>query len=388
MRLAPSGSATKLVEILEGSTRLIVPGASVDNPSPPRTPIFFNQAASINRDVSVVIAEAVGGATFCDSMAGAGARGLRVAKEARTSKEVTLVDINERSVDAARRSAHLNGIQDKCEFKVGDASSVLASRYGRDMKFEMVDLDPFGSPVRHLCAAVSAVKDGGVLSVTATDTAVLCGVYPATARRRYGAVPMNNGFHHETAVRILLNSVRKAAGPLDIGISPVAAHATRHYLRVYVKLEHGAARADSSLKKEGYLVSCPHCGEVSASASITSSCDSCGRKARFAGPLWLGPLSDPSTLRRSASLAEERKYVEATRILSSLGGIDGFPPWSYSIEDSCSKLGVASVSEGKVMAFLSGLGYRAVRQPFETRGLKTTAPVRAIEDAVRSLSRT
>ena len=379
-------SATKLVETVEGRTRLVVPEPSLGSPLPPRSPIFFNQAASVNRDVSVAIAEAVGGATFCDSMAGAGARGLRVANEVRASKEVMLVDINNESVDAARRSASLNGVKSKCEFRVGDTSSVLASRYGRDMKFEAVDLDPFGSPIRHLCAAVSAIKDGGVLSITATDTAVLCGVYPATARRRYGAVPMNNSFHHETAIRILLNSVRKAAAPLDIGTSPVAAHATRHYLRAYVRLEYGAARADSSLKREGYLVACPQCGEVSASASERSSCGSCGKRARFAGPLWLGPLSDSSTLRRSASVAEGRGFVEAARILSSLGGVDGFPPWSYNIEETCSRLGVASVSEGRVTALLSGSGYMTMRQPLETKGMKTTAPIRAIEDAVRSLS--
>lgn len=41
--------------------------------------------------------------------------------------------------------------------------------------FDVVDLDPYGTPSQLLEPAVEAVADGGLLCVTATDTAVLCG---------------------------------------------------------------------------------------------------------------------------------------------------------------------------------------------------------------------
>ena len=40
--------------------------------------------------------------------------------------------------------------------------------------YEVVDLDPYGSPTQFLDSAVQAVADGGMLCVTATDMAGKC----------------------------------------------------------------------------------------------------------------------------------------------------------------------------------------------------------------------
>ncbi len=42
-------------------------------------------------------------------------------------------------------------------------------------RFDVVDLDPYGAPVTFLDGAVQSVADGGLLLVTCTDMAVLCG---------------------------------------------------------------------------------------------------------------------------------------------------------------------------------------------------------------------
>eukprot|EP00878_Enallax_costatus_P042476 GHUV01049846.1.p2 GENE.GHUV01049846.1~~GHUV01049846.1.p2 ORF type:complete len:105 (+),score=24.09 GHUV01049846.1:1275-1589(+) len=41
--------------------------------------------------------------------------------------------------------------------------------------YDAIDLDPYGTPVQFLDSAVQAVSEGGLLAVTATDMAVLCG---------------------------------------------------------------------------------------------------------------------------------------------------------------------------------------------------------------------
>lgn len=41
--------------------------------------------------------------------------------------------------------------------------------------FDVVDLDPYGTPAMFLDSAMQSVKDGGLMLVTATDMAVLCG---------------------------------------------------------------------------------------------------------------------------------------------------------------------------------------------------------------------
>ena len=42
-------------------------------------------------------------------------------------------------------------------------------------RFDVVDLDPYGSPATFLDGAVQSICDGGLLLVTCTDMAVLCG---------------------------------------------------------------------------------------------------------------------------------------------------------------------------------------------------------------------
>ena len=361
----------------------MVPAASLEESPPPTAPVFFNPAASLNRDVSVAVVAATGGATFCDSMAGVGARGIRVANEVRRVSALTLVDFNGDALKLARRSASLNGIARKCVFSNSESSAYLYSRYGSERRFDYVDVDPFGTPIRQLQAALSATADGGVLSVTATDTAVLCGVYPKVSLRRYGAASLNNRFNHESGIRILLGAIVREGASLDVGVEPVAAHSTRHYLRVYARVQAGASRADLSLAGIGWVVWCQHCGHVRSSSVKEQACERCGKKARSAGPLWLGRLCDDEVVHGSRERAARLGLSSASDLLGSLEGVDSFPPWSFDIDEICSSLKVPTVGEEGVYSGLAGKGFKAMRTPFEKTGLKTNAPYADVVAAVR-----
>ena len=370
----------------EGGTKLLVPSESIEREVPPISPVFFNPAASVNRDVSVAITEAAAGASFCDGLAGIGARGLRIAKEVSREMDVTLVDFNGDALKVAKKAARANGVLRQCTFICEEARTFLNSRYGRGERFDFVDIDPFGSPSPFLQAMVAATAGGGVVSATATDTAALCGVYPLVSRRRYGATSLNNSFHHETGARILLNAIRRHAAATDRGVVPIAAHSTKHYIRVYARIEDGAKRADEALDCEGYVTVCSKCSHAAAAAFPGDACDRCGGGLRWAGPLWVGTLTDRDVLGRAKEAAIRRGFREAARTLDSLSSVNSFPPWSFSLEEICSRLGVATVSGAKVGTFLRDAGFASGRQPFEKTGLKTDAPYSAVVDAVRSLT--
>ncbi|MBI3840880.1 MAG: hypothetical protein HY297_02835 [Thaumarchaeota archaeon] len=378
----------RYVETLEGRTRLIVPEASLGAEAPPTSPVFFNPAAALNRDVSVAVAAATGGRTFCDALAGVGSRGVRVANEVNEVEAATLVDFNREAIGLARRAARLNRVLGRCRFVAGESGSFLLSRFGSREKFDGVDVDPFGSPIRHVQAAVSAVSRGGVVSFTATDTAALCGVYPAAARRRYGAEPLNNHFHHETGVRILMNAVSRVAARLEVGVMPVLAHSSRHYIRVFVRVEPGASRADAALGKEGYVAWCRACGHVSEAGEPKSQCQNCGKWLKHAGPLWLGNLTDEGLLRAASVAADRRGLLEASALLRELDGVDSFPPWAFSLEGISSTLKVPTVPRDLVVAFLEEKGYVCGHQPFEKTGIKTDAPYGDVLEAAREAGRT
>ncbi|MDA4119093.1 MAG: hypothetical protein OK436_00720 [Thaumarchaeota archaeon] len=374
----------RFVKHVEGRTKLIVPKRSLAEDPPPTSPVFFNPAASLNRDISVAVTSGSGGTTFCDSLAGVGARGLRVAKEVERIERVAMVDFNSKALRLAQKAAVLNNVKRKCEFSISETCSYLYSRFGRDQKFDYVDVDPFGTPVRQLQAALSATEDDGILSITATDTAVLCGVYPKVSLRRYGAYPLNNNFHHETAVRILIGALARLGGPLDTGIESLVAHSTRHYLRVFVRVKVGASKADSALGQLGYVALCRACGHLSQSPDIQQSCDECGEGVKNAGPLWLGSLVDDRLAVAAEKAAKKAGLNDAADVLISLAGVDGYPPWSYSIDEMCSLLKVPTVSESEVRRRLEGSGFRTFSQPFELTGLKSDADFEEVKNAVRS----
>ena len=64
-------------------------------------------------------------------------------------------------------------------------------------RFDVIDIDPYGAPSIFLDAAVQAVKEGGLLCVTATDMPVLCGQYPETCFAKYGATSITGPNCHE-----------------------------------------------------------------------------------------------------------------------------------------------------------------------------------------------
>ena len=377
----------KFARHLEGETALLVPMESVTADPPPTSPVFFNPAASLNRDITVALTAAGGGRTFCDSTAGVGARGVRVAKEVERISSVTLVDFNDAALRIGERSARLNRVAGRCSFVLSETNAFLASRFGRDERFDYVDVDPFGTPIHHIQAALAATSDEGVLSLTATDTAVLCGVQEKTCRRRYGGSPLNNHFHHETGIRVLLGTVARLGAMLDIGAEPVAAQSSRHYLRVFVRVRAGATKADAALKGIGHLSWCPHCGEASSGVGPSPACLSCRKKARVAGPLWVGRVAEEETVRAAAGVAEEKGLARAADAMRSLAGVDRFPPWSFSLERICSALKVPSVPEDMVYQALVQSAHTVARTPFEKTGLKTDAGYAEVVDAVRAAAR-
>jgi tRNA (guanine26-N2/guanine27-N2)-dimethyltransferase len=377
----------KLALTREGSTDLFVPAESLRDKEPGTFPAFFNPAARVNRDVSVAIAKATNPATFLDALAGVGARGVRVAKEASKDVEVTLVEFNRTSMGIARKNARRNGVSSRCEMVHEESNAFLHSRFGRLERFDAVDVDPFGTPAPYVQGALSAAAEGGVVSLTATDTATLCGVYPSVAFRRYGARVVKSEFAHEAAIRVLLGFCATMGGVIDTGVQPVAAHSTLHYVRLYFRITRGAARSDRSLGELGYVVSCGSCHENSVTEDYVPSCPSCGGKGRPIGPQWIGRLVDEKVVAGARRHCSGSGWKGAAEALAALEGSNAFPPFGYSMAEITSREKISSVRFQRVVDSLTTSGRRAMRQPFGSSGLKTDAPYGEVLAAVRESAR-
>src|SRR5256886_16420960 len=94
--------------------------------------------------------------------------------------EITFNDRSALAVNLIRENLRRNGTR-------GDVvNRDLVSLLGTD-QYDFVDIDPFGPPTPFLGALFEEIKSGSGLGVTATDTSVLSGTYPAACLRRYQA---------------------------------------------------------------------------------------------------------------------------------------------------------------------------------------------------------
>lgn len=115
-------------------------------------------------------------------------------------------------------------------------------------QFDVIDLDPYGCPSRFLDSAVQAVKDGGMLFVTATDMAVLAGNSPETCYNKYGAVSLRTKSCHEVALRILLQCIDSHANRYGRYIEPILSVSADFYIRVFVKVYSGLQKCKASTR--------------------------------------------------------------------------------------------------------------------------------------------
>lgn len=264
----------------EGSTTLYVPRASLEGG---RSPVFFNRKGSLTRDVSVLFARRTRARKFLDAMCGVGARGLRVAKEARAER-VVLNDINPDAIALAQLSARENGL-DGVELQSTGANALLALGDYRE-GFDTVDLDPYGTPAPFVSNAVLSTRPGGVLAVCATDGANLCGNRPKALERLYAAFNRDRMSKKETALRILAGFVVRTAAIHGAAAKPVLCYNYGDYFRCHFSLERSSSASTELLQRVGYFVGCEH-----THYSVSPCCRECHAEAR-AGPLWTGELCE------------------------------------------------------------------------------------------------
>jgi tRNA (guanine26-N2/guanine27-N2)-dimethyltransferase len=374
------------VETVEGKTRLLVPELSLTERVPPKVPAFFNPSAKQSRDLSILaycaFAPRLKEKTLADGFTGIGARALRVAVEVPEIEQVFANDVNPIAIKAARKSAELNDVSNKCRFSVNEVCKFLMRGNDIEERFGIVDLDPFGTPARHVDCVLRAVLDDGLISITATDTAVLCGVYPDVCLRRYYGRPLNNSYGNETALRLLTSLIALTASRLELGIKPVFSHATMHYLRVYARVSVSSSEANDVYSSIGYVMHCFNCGHRLATVEYDgdAKCEMCQKKLRIGGQLWTGSLHEKEFV---AKMAEHTEVDEKSKKILDAALDEIEVPYYFKGDEISSRLRTSPYSISKIVEKLRTLGYKASKTPLNSGAFKTDARLDQIVDALR-----
>ena len=376
----------KVSTIKEEKTLLVVPSFSLSENVPPKNPAFFNPSAKWNRDISMLVykikASKGNSRTFADSICGVGARGLRTAVEVPEINTVYLNDLNPIAIDFAKESTKLNEVQTKCIFENKDVCKFLNFEGREFRKFDIVDLDPFGSPSPYVDCVLRSVSNHGLISITATDTAVLCGVYPKVCYRKYYGFPLRTEYSNEIGIRILVSFIALNASRFDLSIVPYFCHSNLHYLRVYLKVIFGNLLANSVSSKIGFLKHCQNCmhRKVEDLKEQNLVCEICGNKCNLAGPLWIEGLFDPEFV--GAMLNELKKkeqcdfstnvYKRLHKLMQTCDKEIACP--SYFETDSIASMAKkSSISLDRVINSLSSSGFIVSKTIMNDKGFKTNA---------------
>ena len=370
---------------------LLVPSLSLTDNVPPKNPAFFNPNAKWNRDISMLVyriqASTKYNKTFADSICGIGARGLRASVEVPKIDTVYLNDLNPIAIDLAKESAKLNQVENKCLFASNDVCKFLNFEEREFRKFDIVDLDPFGSPSPFVDCVLRSVSNHGLISITATDTAVLCGVYPKVCYRKYHGFPLRSEYSNEIGIRILVSFIALTASRFDLSIIPYFCHSNLHYMRVYLRVEFGSSLANSVCQKIGFLKHCQNCKHrmVENLREQNLICEICNKKCTLAGPLWIDSLFDSEFVRAMLGELENgennsmpvNEFNRLNKMLQTCTKELAIPSY-FETDTIASMAKKSSISLDKVISVISGNGFEVSKTIMNDKGFKTNASLKEI----------
>ncbi len=369
----------ELVEIIEGKTKLLVPKEAMVEKVPPREPAFFNPRARVSRDFSIIAYSAFlknfkGPKVFLDSLAGIGARSIRVANEIENIEKAVVNDVNPNALEIANKIAQINHVT-KCEFSENEACRFLSLHSHREGRGAIVDIDPFGSPSRYLDCGIRATFHGGLLSVTATDLTVLHGIFPEACKRKYYGSPLRTEYGNEVALRLIVGCMNLVAGRMDVMITPLFVQHSMHYYKVYTKLLVKTNTKDQM----GYILHCDNCGNRKALSRIAITCDLCGSKAKLGGPLWIGSLYNKEFV--ANMISEEGNYQvdkSCRKILEKCQQEIDMPQVYFTLDEIAHRKHSAPISLSKTIEKLHSSGYKASITSMHPSAFKTDAKINEI----------
>lgn len=292
--------------------------------------------------------------TILDALSATGLRALRYASEIPFTTRVVANDLSPSAIQAMKTNIEYNGLGKLIQPNVGDARAYMyslpqtastqnnASSSGR---FDVIDLDPYGTAAPFMDAAVQGVKDGGLLCVTCTDAGVWASNgYPEKCFALYGGVPSKGPHSHEAGLRLILNGLATSAARYGLSIEPLLSLSIDFYARVFVRVHRSPAEVKFASGNTMLVFNCDSgCGAWStqpltqtkqkldrrgdpffhygfAQGPVADThCEHCGSKTHIGGPMWAGPLHNPQYIQKILDMLPEAD----TKTYQTLGRLEG-----------------------------------------------------------------
>ena len=381
----------KIKSIEEGLTKIEFP--EFDKISSD-APVFYNPHMELNRDLSILAIQVFQKEQdreidICDLFGGSGIRGIRYKNEIDGVGEVSINDISELANQYERHNIELNNLED-IEVYQHDASMFLRMKRG---EFDVIDIDPFGTPSPFLDSAGYCARRNSLLCVTATDTSALCGTYKEPCIRKYNAKPYKSEYCHETGIRILAGFVALTLAKYAKYIEVKLSHSTEHYMRLYLEIKKGSQKTDKSLNNIGYISHCKNCLHRQTTEGLASPiedmCPVCGEKLIHAGPLWLGDIQNKEFIQKMIDESSNKKInseKEALKLLNKCLDESDAPATFFDIHAICKSLKISAPKFDLIIDQMKKEGFIAIKTHYNPLGIKTNANIKDIQKIIVGLT--
>ena len=257
------------------------------------------------------------GIAILDALAATGLRSVRYLKEIPAVRKLVINDIvPEATAQALENCEKNNADMSKVIVNTGDAIEYMYAHRAPTMRFDVVDLDPYGTAAPFLDSAVQAVADGGLICCTCTDMAVLSGNFPEKCFSLYGTVGLKGHYMHEASLRTLLHALDSAANKYKKHIVPWISLSVDFYIRVFVRVFESPAEVKKSLTRRMMVFQSTQCESFytqlmgaghatkknpetkahlmynGAHFAVPAQCEETGAALRMGGPYWAAPIHD------------------------------------------------------------------------------------------------
>uniref|UniRef100_A0A8C5D414 tRNA (guanine(26)-N(2))-dimethyltransferase n=1 Tax=Gouania willdenowi TaxID=441366 RepID=A0A8C5D414_GOUWI len=347
------------------------------------------------------------GLRVLEGLAASGLRSVRFALEVPGLLSITANDFSAKAAALIARNAQYNGVSHLLQASCKDASMLMYEKRGKKERYDVIDLDPYGSPSHFLDAAVQAVSEGGLLCITCTDMAVMAGNSGETCYSKYGSVSIKAKYCHEMALRIILHSLDQRAGVYQRYIQPLLSVSVDFYIRVFVRVFTGQATVKNSASKQALVYNCVGCGSfhlqrmggipshfvhmkysAASGPPVGTECEHCGQRHQLGGPLWAEPIHDSQFVHKvlSAVAGNPSRFGTAKRIEGMLSVVteelDDVPLY-YTVDSLSSTIHCNTPPLLKFRSALLHAGHRVSISHACKNAIKTDAPSAAIWDIMR-----
>ncbi len=384
--------------IVEGDIKILALEESIEKPT--KTSAFYNPRMQLNRDFSIAAARAYFEPQtasrkpqsrlikVCEPMSASGVRALRYAKEVRNT-QVICADYKRSAFLTIQKNIELNNLKNIFPFHEDALKNLERSNY------DLIDIDPFGTPAPFLETALKQINTGGLLGITATDMPAMCGVYPEVAQKRYGGKTLRTDYCYEIGARVLIYAAAQVAKKFKKSVEPLLVLGVDHYIRIFLAIQK--PQTASRKPHTGYIYHCFDCGNRKVSEKEEGNVCACGKTMEEAGPLWIGPIYNLKFLENvrneiiNASYGEKHRALKLVDLMIEEAQYPELVSF-YDMHKFCKIYHLIAPQRIELIEKLAAQKFKVSRTHFSPLGIRTNASAEKlkthIKESLRQYTRT